>query len=312
MPRLLAPSPDFRYVSLEAGPSRAAFAYVGLVGAGAFLGTALGDGPGMGTVLGASAAATVGAASRLVRRRGKEGPERVRRGMAIVPWGVLLDFDDRARVLRWPAVTRVSVRGVHGRDGGTPFTRYSIVTVEAGSERFLGRASGSPPLDRLSAHLADYADEASHRIALDLDGETHGEGPSEPDAELVLAAARAYLQTSAAADRLGLDRGGYRHRGGPAAGGKTASVLGAVLADRTAREVDPRPFAAVVAAELGVSAVLEVLISLVQSPLPLLAAVAKVAATKLGVARSRVGSLDEVEAFLLRRDAEALSSWRDA
>jgi hypothetical protein len=89
-------------------------------------------------------------------------------------------------------------------------------------------------------------------------------------------------------------------------------VLSTVLRDRTEREVDPRPFAAILAAELHATAVTEELLELVQSPLPLLAAVAKVAATKLGAAAARVGALDEVEPFLLRRDVEALAAWQAA
>ena len=41
----------------------------------------------------------------------------------------------------------------------------------------------------------------------------------------------------------------------------------------------------------------------------MVAAVAKVAASELGVSIARVGALEEVEPFLLWRDAEALAAW---
>jgi len=165
-------------------------------------------------------------------------------------------------------------------------------------------------LERLLVHLDEYASEASHRIALDLDGSRSGEGPSEPDAELVLASARAYAVTAGASARLDLPHAGYRARDGGAASARATRELVAILGNRAVREIDPRPFAAVLAAELRAGGVVDALVDLVQSPLPLLAAVAKVAATKLGVARARVGTLEEVEPFLLRRDAEALAAWQ--
>ena len=86
-------------------------------------------------------------------------------------------------------------------------------------------------------------------------------------------------------------------------------MLRAVLRDRTERLVDPRPFAAVVAAEIHAVPLADELVALVQSPHPVVAAVAKVAASKLGVSIARVGALDEVEPFLLPRDVEALAAW---
>ncbi len=302
----LAPSPDFRYVGLEFGAPRALRAWVGILGAGALVGAFL-----RGPVGAAVGLGLVGATSALAHAFGGQGSPRRAHGksMVLAPWGVVVDDGDRARILRWPGVTRVEVHAVHGRDGGTPHTRYTVVTVFVGSERFVGRAAGLVALDRLVAHLPDYAEEASHHIALDLDGIRRGEGPTEPDVELVLSAARAYLATSDAAARLDLPGAGYRKLGH---GGSTraASLLSRILRDRTARTIDPRPFAAAVAAELDARELSDDLVSLVQSPLPLLAALAKVAATKLGAAKAKVGSLEEVEPFLLRADLDALLAWQ--
>jgi hypothetical protein len=277
------------------------------LGAGVLVGGAVRAG--IGAAIGLMTAATVGALAKL-RWSARTGPARAR--IAIVPWGVIVESPERSRVLRWPGVSRVAVDAVHGRDQGSSFTRYSVVTIEAGSERFVGHAPGTLPLERLTAHLGDYAREASHRIALDLDGASPGEGPSEPDAELVLSAARAYVSSSVASSRLALGADSYRRSQAPLPSPRAITELSKVLQSRADRDVDPRPFAAVLAAELGATELADDLVGLVQSPLPLLAAIAKVAATKLGVPRARVGTLDEVEAFLLRPDLEALAAWQTA
>jgi hypothetical protein len=62
----------------------------------------------------------------------------------------------------------------------------------------------------------------------------------------------------------------------------------------------------VVAAELKATELVDELIALVDSPHPLVASVAKAAALRLGAPTSRVGSLDEVEAFLAPADLDAL------
>jgi len=306
----LAPPPDFRYVGLLVGEHQAAVAWVGLLGAGALTGTMLRGAA--GAIVGVTVAGVTGVVARIAGSRafgGWSADGAGSTGIAIAPWGVIVEYHDRSRILRWPGVKRVQVEAVHGRDSGTPHTRYSVVTIETERERFVGRAPGTVPLERLTVHLADYAREASHRIALDLDGARSGEGPSEPDAELVLSAARAYLASSDASQRLSLPLGGYRKARTGGAGPRAAAELARVLRDRTARAVDPRPFAAALAVELDAKEVADDLVELVQSPLPLLAAIAKVAATKLGVAKARVGTLEEVEPFLLGRDALALAAW---
>jgi hypothetical protein len=91
--------------------------------------------------------------------------------------------------------------------------------------------------------------------------------------------------------------------------GHAVDELRRILRDRSSRSVDPRPFACVLAAELGAVELVEDLVSLVQSPHPIVAAVAKQAARKLGVSTTKVGSLDEVAPFLLEDDARALEAW---
>jgi hypothetical protein len=313
---VLAPLPDFRYVGLEPGPRVRAAYLAGLIGAGATAGAAFAVGcPSRGMLLTAAMAAVttyalrrLGGGPRLERSRSGEGAV----PMAIVPWGVLIVNEESHRVLRWPAVERVDVDVIYGTDGGSSSTLWSVVTVETAGERFMGRAPGAVPLELLSVHVAAYAEEAAHVAALDLSGDEAGEGPLEPEFEPLLAAAREYIVGAPASSRLDLPPGGYRHATARAASTRTIEELRGVLRDRRSKRVDPRPFAAVIAAELHAAALAPELVELVQCPHPFIAAVAKVAARKLGVAGARVGALDEVAPFLPERDVAALEEWAGA
>jgi hypothetical protein len=306
----LAPPPDFRYIGLSAGSGRRAGVWAGLLGVGA-VGLGLCPGVEVSRFL-AMAGATVLAAVavRRVRNLRTAARESTPPSLAIVPWGVLVESEDRSSALHWAAIDRVETDTFYGRDLGTPTTRYSLVTIETAHERLVGRVPGAVSLERLVVHLPAYAEEASHVVALDLDGEQRGEGPSEPACEPLLSSARAYVASGLGTGRLDLPARSYRENGGyPPPEHQAVEVLRAILVDRTARDVDPRPFAAVVAAEIGAAVLAPELVELVQSPHPIVAAVAKVAASKLGVPIARVGALEEVEPFLLRRDAEALAAW---
>jgi hypothetical protein len=250
------------------------------------------------------------AAARYVMRLRAAARDACPPTLAIVPWGVLVESDDRSRALHWAAIDRVKTDTFYGKDLGTPTTRYSLVTIETPHERLVGRVAGSVSLDRLLVHLDAYASEASHCIALDLDGDVGGDGPSEPACEPLISAARAYVTSGIATSRLDLPAMGYRGAGAHTDSPRAVDVLRSVLRDRTPRVKDPRPFAAVVAAELNACSLVDELVELVQSPHPVVAAVAKVAAAKLGAAQARVGALDEVAPFLMNRDVEALAEWQ--
>jgi hypothetical protein len=82
-----------------------------------------------------------------------------------------------------------------------------------------------------------------------------------------------------------------------------------VLADRTPKPADPRAFAAVIAAELGARELTPELLALTQCPHPIVAAVARGAARKLGVSRTKTGTLDELGPFLWEGDRPCLEAW---
>ncbi len=288
---LLAPSPDFRYVGLEAGP-RVQRGYLGGLAGAAALGVAAMAGVGARPLLLTAAGAL--AASLVLARGG--GPHSTHGlfahgvPMAIVPWGIVVDPAARSRVLRWAGVERVVARMFYGTDTGTPTTRWSVVTVETPRERLSGRAPGAVPLERLVVHMEAYARESSHVLALDLDGDIPGEGPCEPELEPILAAVRAYLHGPPASNRLDLPVGGYRDASPRAPSDVCVATLRSVLRDRTARSVDPRAFACVLAAELDAKELVADLVALVQCPHPLIAAVAKAAAQRLGAGGVTGGS----------------------
>lgn len=326
VPSSLPPAPDFRYVGLEPGPPPGARLWASLACAGTTLGAGMlhemGPKGALLTVLGASAVTfalrrfggpNVAGRVRSALGRAARSARGALKGdavaMAIVPWGVLVQPDLAPRILRWAAVRSVHVEMFYGRDGMTPTTLWSVVTIETDHERFAGRAAGAVAIERLVAHVDAYADEQAQPVALDLEGTTEAEGPFEPVVEPLLSAARACVVGGArGTTRLGLPAGGYRANV-EGASDETLAVLHGVLADRAPKSPDPRPLAAVLAAELHAVRLTSDLVSLVQSPHPVLAAVAKVAANKLGAVATKVGAVGEVAPFLHERDVESLALW---
>ncbi|AKU94580.1 hypothetical protein AKJ09_01244 [Labilithrix luteola] len=231
--------------------------------------------------------------------------------MAIVPWGMLVDAGDAPRILRWAAVRKIDVATWRAPTlfvGATPSSR---VIVETDHDRFEGEADFDAPLERLVAYLPFYATEQAMPLARDLEGDTLGDAlePSEPSCEALLASASDWLATSNAAARLELPPAGYRMASARSATPVAVEALRGVLRDRTPRPADPRAFAAIVAAEIHASELAPELVALTQCPHPIVAAVAKQAARRLGVSCTKTGSLDEVAPFLFERDRMRLEAW---
>jgi hypothetical protein len=289
-----------------------AAAVLGATGSAAAVGLGLWHGAQQPLLL---ALALLGAAtSALSIRRGARvaWPRRGARpvAMAIVPWGVHVAPETDPRVLRWPAVRRVTVDVTHTLRGGTPDALASVVTVFTEREVLAGRAPGAVPLEALLANLAGYSAEAARPAAADLDGlEPLAGGAAEPAAKTLLAGADALCRSADGAARLRLPAGDYRHVALRAAGPETLEVLRAALAAGLDAPADPRPLASVVTALLGARELVPDLVRLVSSPHPLVAACAKASALRLGAPQSRAGSVEEVEAFLFAEDFELLDAW---
>jgi hypothetical protein len=307
---LLAPEPDFRYVGLtpndDIGAKVAASLFLagGSVGAGLLRELGLVHAA-LGAFLAATGLALVWRRVAPMRRVGS-----IRAPFAIVPWGVLVDHAEEPRVLRWAAVRALHVHTIYGRDAAaTTSTLWSLVTLQTEHELFAGRTAGAAPLERLLAHMEAYAREQDAGVALDLDGiEPNTAAPLEPEFERILAAALELLLTAPSSHRLSLETS-YRTTGRRAASAETLESLRGILRDRRAHELDRRPLAAVVAAELGLSELVPDLVALVQSPHPMVAATAKAAALRLGAPGTRVGVIDELAPFLPPEDVETLGAW---
>jgi hypothetical protein len=108
---------------------------------------------------------------------------------------------------------------------------------------------------------------------------------------------------------LGLEPAGYRRASALASTPKAVGVLRRILRDRTPKRADPRAFAAVIAAELRATELAPDVVALTECPHPLLAAVARQAARKLGVSRARTGTLEELAPFLFEADRTRLEGW---
>jgi len=290
----LAPTPDFRYVGLEPIVTRRiglAAAAIGLVALAPLAVSHLGEGVAIGT----AALALAGWVS-LVNRR--HAPLAGSTRMGIVPWGVLVEEEDGPRILRWAGVRRIDVTSRR-------------VVVETAHDRFVGESVALVRLERLVEHLDAYAAEQSTPLALDLEGtdEARALEAHEPCCEALLEAARGWLESASASTDLDLPPSGYRRASARAPSRRAVDELRRVLRDRTPKTADPRAFAAAIAAELNAVDVAPELVALVQCPHPIVAAVAKQAARKLGVARAKTGTLDEVAPFLHERDRATLDAW---
>lgn len=304
-----APAPDFRYVGLEPVkvPRLGVAATVFGLGAGTTLAM---SGLDMRQALVTGFLASIMSAFALQGA----GTPAVATGsvrMAIVPWGVLVETDESPRILRWAAVRKVGVATSRARHLLAGAALSSRVVIETEHDRFVGEAVGAVPLDRLVEHVDAYATEQATPLALDLDGRGDRDvlEAIEPGCEMLLAAARDWLETAGAVIRLGLAPAGYRRAGSLAPTLRATEELGRILRCRTPKPADPRAFAAIVAAEIHAAELVPDLVALTQCPHPLVAAVARQAARKLGAPRAKTGTLDEVAPFLFDADRVLLESY---
>lgn len=306
--------PDFRYVWLIPGPGSATLALGAATAAVAGMGLLLWSNGHHPLSLGvmASGAALAGAVLRRgegTRARAPWGAREVT--MAIVPWGVIIDPDAEPRVLRWAAIRSISVETAHTLRGGTPAVVASMVTVATGRELLAGRTSGAAGLERLIVNLEAYTEEAARPVSLDLEG-FEAAGVTEPVIGELLARAGELCTTGRGAARLTLPSGGYRSMATAAAGPETLALLRGILApDAAETPSDARPLAAMIAVLLGARELVPDLLRLVSSPHPVVAAVAKAAAIRLGAPQSRAGAVDEVAAFLFEEDYQSVERWSE-
>lgn len=308
-----APPPDFRYVGLRPAPTRRHVRRWSVLSGFSAFGVSLGlahDAASLGTV---AAAGLAGMVTAWITGRtaglGALDAEAVQVPLAILPWGVLIHADDGLRVLRWAAVRQVDVRLVCTKDEATPITRYSLVTIRTERELFAGRASGTVSLERLEAHLESYASEAGRPLASDLEGRTALGEDGEASVELLLARARRLLGSDELVQRLRLPAAGYRRLTGAGASEQARAELERVLTQAEPPFADARPLAAILAAELSITALREPVAALSACPHPVVAAVSRAAALRLGADLARIGALEELTEFVPGEELDELRRW---
>ncbi len=312
------PPPDFRYVWLLPGPGSATLALGGAAAAATSVAAMLwvgGHHPPSVSFLVAGAALAAGALAGREKRRPEGGMRAREAAMAVVPWGVVVLSDTEPRVLRWPAIRAITVDALHTMAGGTPAVVSSVVTVDTGRELLRGRTTGAAGLEGLVANLDAYTEEASRPVALDLEGaEPACADGTEPVMGELLARAEELCTTARGAVRLALPAAGYRSIAAASAGPETVALLRSILAPGGSAPVvaaDARPLASIVAVLLGARDLVPDLVRLVSSPHPVVAAVAKAAAIRLGAPRNRAGAIDEVAAFLFEEDHLRIEQWAE-
>jgi hypothetical protein len=230
--------------------------------------------------------------------------------MAIVPWGVLIHSAREPRMLRWGAITSLDVRYVPEMDSVTPLVRWSVVTLRTARETLVGRARGCLALDRLEAHLGSYASEAGKPIALDPAGSEVLYSDFEPAFSRLLDQVRAIVRAPERLPELGLSSRGYRGGGLVRLGERGIANLRDWLTEGLPDQAgDRRPLAALLAAELEATSLLEPLVSMVTAPHPFVAAVARAAALRLGADVRRVGALEELVDFVAAAELDAMRDW---
>lgn len=227
--------------------------------------------------------------------------------MVIVPWGIVVDPNDAPRILRWPAIREVIVEAKHALSGGTPSTISSFVTIKTEHDALLGHAMGSVGLESLVANWSAYAEEASRPPSVDLEGmEPLEESEAMPSIATFLRRAEELCVSSQGAAHLSLLPGGYRAHSTSAYTPETILILRRSLRGQVGGDSDPRVMASILAGLLGVQDVLPELVRLSGSPHPMVAAVARAAALRLGVMPAKVGRVEEIAEFLFEEDLEGL------
>lgn len=313
-----APAPDVRYVGLVPGPNfRTLTIAAGSIGISS-IGLALGPNETLWSLssgflpIGVAAFAGVAFSLGIARQwlRLKPPVEAREVHMAIVPWGVIVDLRESPRILHWPAVRNIEVAVKHSSQGGTPSIESSVVTVRTERDAFSGFTHGAVGLETLMVNFEAYAQEASRPVSLDLDGhEAFGEGATSPMAAELLQIAHELCSTGRGAAELHLPPGGYRRTAVSKTSPETMALLTRVLEGDVPGAADPRPLAMLLVALLEAKTLGPVLVRLANRPHAFVAAVARAAALRLGVAAAKAGSLDEVAEFLLPEDRLVLEQF---
>jgi hypothetical protein len=242
-----------------------------------------------------------------------------------VPWGIVIDPDGDPTPVPWSRMRHVSftltqpdrnrllASSFYGierdRRDDAPARALLVFETDVGAVQAAGE--DGEWIAELRSLVPRVAKAAERWPAGDLYGTAFLEVNDLPVSLALFRHAEAILASADGRASLGLpEQGDYRTTHSRVAGPETLDVLRRAL--WKGEGLDPGPLAAVLAAELGIAELLPDLLRLILSPSPLLAAVAKASAMRLGASLVVAGSFDEVERFLPADVMAELRSWAGA
>ncbi|MBK7400532.1 MAG: hypothetical protein IPJ34_30835 [Myxococcales bacterium] len=227
-------------------------------------------------------------------------------GVALVPWGLLVERASDTSAIRWSGVQTLHVAYHKAYDGSV----YARVEIDSIAGRFVGFAPDTIDLGALGNHLDRVVAASARPLALDLEGGVAVEDGAQ-FAERTLSAARRLVSTLGEA--LGLAPASYR--GAQMAAKHEEPVIAALRAQAervSEREEEPWALLAAVAGELRLHRFAPELHRLAAAPHPAVAAVARAAVQRL--AREPADDADEETLgwFVDANDLATLRAWSRA
>ena len=310
--REIAPA-VLRYQLLDAGPGKKpwiAGGVAGVLGAAVTIGGAVSAGalelallsPFIGGFLGAIAALSAGPVESLQDLHAVP--------VGLVPWGLILDPNGSPEPVRWSQIEAIRhVLVTRSAREESQSRKVAIVTfILQDRRRVQAAAEEGDWLVFLTELHEKLAAAAAARPAGDIEGKTELEAGDLPVTLALLRRADALLESAEGRSALGLETGGYRTTSIRAAGDETRRTLLAAMFNGEAR-FDPGPLAAILAAKLHATPLLPRVLELILSPSPLLAAVSRAAAVRLGASLMTAGSLDETRQFVAETERAELHNW---
>lgn len=215
-------------------------------------------------------------------------------------WGVAAD----ALAIPWGQIRRIVHRKVE-RGSGDNRVLFSQLEFELDDQILRAESEYEVMLDVLADLHPKLSHESTRPVAMSLDRARSASGAES--FEQLLGAARTWLASDEGRSATTRVEGNYR-KAQRVLAPELVQELKIALVEAPA-EGDRGPFAAIVAAELGVVALEDELAALTSSALPLAAAVSIGAALRLGVSPIRVGKPEHVEPYIDAATSREISAW---
>lgn len=224
------------------------------------------------------------------------------RALTTGTWGIASD----ELAVGWAHVDALKYRQVR-RGSDEPEVLVSELDVELRDVVWRGQCPLNPSLDVLVAVYPLFATEARREIALGFSPTAPSERTRPGLFDLLLRYAREWLASPEGVEETQVVTSHYRTQERALRPAFLTELELALVAAPIA--ADRGPFAAIVAAELRVTTMLDHLSMLTASPQSFLAAIATGAALRLGESPIRVGKVEHVEPYIDADTARAIAAW---